>query len=260
MKPFFTDSHAHIDYDSYDPDRDEMLQRCKEANVGKIFNISLGPEKSKWERALTLFQNEDHISVALGIHPHDASKADFESIPNLKKLLKNKKVKAVGEIGLDFFYNYSPRETQIKIFEELLDVALEFKLPVSIHSRDAFEDTYKATSKRNLFKKVGAVLHCFTGTVEEAKKFLEIGAYISFSGIITFKKAVELREVVKTVPLERLLIETDAPFLTPEPYRGKRNEPAFVVRVAETVASVKGITIDEVARATSQNAEKLFRL
>jgi len=256
----FTDSHAHIDYDSYDTDRPEMLSRCREAKVEKILNIALGPEKEKWERALSLFQNDPQISIALGIHPHDASKATAESIPNLKDLLIHPKVKAVGEIGLDYYYSHSPHDVQLKLFEDLLDVALEVKLPVSIHSRDAFEDTYRATSKRDLFRKVGAVLHCFTGTAKEADKFLDLGAYISFSGIITFRKAVELRDVVKKVPLERMLIETDAPFLTPEPFRGKRNEPSYVVRVAETVASVKGVTVQEVATKTTQNAERLFHL
>jgi TatD DNase family protein len=259
MVMFLTDSHAHIDYDSYDTDRDEMLGRAQSTGVQRILNIALGPESEKFEKAFSLFELSKDISIAVGVHPHDAGKMDEDAYNKFKAYAARSGVSALGEIGLDYYYENSPREAQVKWFGRFLDLALELKLPVTIHSRDAFDDTYEAVSKRDIFRKVGGVLHCFTGTAEEAKKFLDLGAYISFSGIITFKKAEELRQTAKSVPIEKMLIETDAPFLTPDPYRGKRNEPAYVLRVAETIAALKGLSVEEVAKITSENAARLFR-
>ncbi len=254
----FTDSHAHVDMEPFDADRDGVISCAREASVDTIVNIALGPEKEKIERAYRLTQATNGMFMAAGVHPHDAAKMDDATPDYLREIASRPKVVAIGEIGLDYFYEHSPRETQRKVFGCLLDLALEMKKPVSIHSRDAFDDTYSLVRDRNLFRTVGGVLHCFTGTAKEAEAFLAEGAYISFSGIITFKKAENVREAARVVPLERMLIETDAPFLAPEPHRGKRNEPAFVVRVAETIAALKGLLVSDIAHATTINAKSLF--
>jgi TatD DNase family protein len=255
----FTDSHAHLDYDSYDADRADMLARAEAAGVTKILNISLGPETEKWEKSVARFGGRKDVGLAFGVHPHDVSRATAETLGHLRGYLKRPDAVAVGEVGLDFFYEHSPREEQVLWFGRFLDLALELHLPVSIHSRDAFEETLAEVRARDLFRRVGGVLHCFTGTSEEARAYLDLGAFISFSGIITFKKADGLREAVRFVPLDRMLIETDAPFLAPDSHRGKRNEPAFVVRVAEAVAAIKGLTPEEVGKITAENASRLFR-
>jgi TatD DNase family protein len=197
--------------------------------------------------------------VAVGVHPHDVVRMTDETLDLLRAFARRSLVKAIGEIGLDYYHEHSPQDIQRVRFAQLLDLALELKLPVSIHSRDAFEDTVKAVASRDIFQTVGGVMHCFTGSAAEAKTFLDLGAYISFSGIATFKRASNVHEAIRVVPMERLLIETDAPFLSPEPHRGKRNEPSMVRRVAEVVADLKGTTTEEIARKTSENAARLFR-
>ncbi|HLG19913.1 MAG TPA: TatD family hydrolase [Bdellovibrionota bacterium] len=255
----FTDSHAHVDYDLFDEDRELVLQRAREANVRNILNIALGPESAVFERAHRLVSGHDGMWLAVGVHPHQASQMTEDTVPVLREFAGRPKVVAIGEIGLDYHYNHSPQDVQQKRFTQLLDLALELQLPVSIHTRSAFDDTYRFVRERSIFERVGGVLHCYTGSSEDARRFLDLGAYISFSGIVTFKKSEALRDVVRSIPMDRLLVETDAPFLAPEPYRGKRNEPAYVVRVAETIASLKNISVDEVARATTENTKRLFR-
>lgn len=258
--PNLTDSHVHLDMDKFDSDRAEVLTQARNAGVNTFINIALGPDQEKYEKAIELSMNHPDIFLAVGIHPHDAKEMQEETKPLLRELSKHKKVFAIGEIGLDYYYKHSDPKIQKRVFEELLDLALDINLPVSIHSREAFQGTFEATSSRKVFSKIGGVLHCFTGSKEQALKYVEIGAFISFSGILTFKKAFDVREAAKSVPLDRLLIETDAPFLAPEPFRGKRNEPAYVARVAEALAELRGLSVSEIAEITSQNAKKVFRL
>ncbi|MFH1017774.1 MAG: TatD family hydrolase [Pseudomonadota bacterium] len=254
----FTDSHAHLDYDSYDQDRSDMLARARAAGVTKILSVSLGPEPERWEKAVRLFGSRPDVRLAFGVHPHDVARITEETPIRLREYLARPDAAALGEVGLDFFHDRSSRDEQIQHFENFLDLALELGLPVSIHSRDAFEETYSAVRRRDLFRRVGGVMHCFTGTLEQAKSLVDLGAHIGFSGIVTFKNAGGLREVLGYVPMDRILIETDAPFLAPDPYRGKRNEPAYVVRVAQAVAQIKALPIEEVGRVTSENAARLF--
>ncbi|MBI3017701.1 MAG: TatD family hydrolase [Deltaproteobacteria bacterium] len=251
----FIDSHAHLEYSNYEADFSEVLARAKEAKIELILNIGTTLEHCK--QGLEVAQSYPHIFASVGIHPHDANKVPADYLDQLKAFAKNPKVKAIGEIGLDYYYEHSPREIQLQRFEEQVRLAQELNLPMSIHCRNAFQDCFEILSKVSYFT---GVFHCFTGTQEEAKKALELGFYISFSGIVTFKKSQALQEVVKQVPLEKMLIETDAPFLAPEPHRGKRNEPAFVILTAQKIADLKAIPLETVAQKTTHNTKTLFQL
>ncbi len=259
MKTAFVDSHAHLDFDQYDADRNETYDRAKKAGVENILQIAMGPSEEKIVNCYALVKKHEHMRMAVGLHPHDADKYDEEVYHLILTYASKEKVSAIGEIGLDYYYENSNRENQKKCFSELMDLAVIMNLPISIHTRDAFDDTYALVKEKDIFKKVGGVIHCFTGTKDQAEKFVELGAYISFSGVVTFKNTEELQQAVKAVPLDRILIETDSPFLAPIPYRGKRNEPAYVVEVAKTIAAIKGISVDEVGNQTTTNARKLFK-
>ena len=251
----FIDSHAHLEYSNYEADFSEVLARAKEAKIELILNIGTTLEHCK--QGLEVAQSYPHIFASVGIHPHDANKVPDDYLDQLKAFTKNPKVKAIGEIGLDYYYEHSPKEIQLQRFEEQVRLAKDLALPMSIHCRDAFQDCFNILNKASYFH---GVFHCFTGTQEEAKKALELGFYISFSGIVTFKKSQALQEVVKHVPLEKMLIETDSPFLAPEPHRGKRNEPAFVVLTAQKIADLKNIPLETVAQKTTHNTKTLFKL
>lgn len=259
MKMEFVDSHAHLDYDKYDEDRDEMLARAEKAGIKNILQIAMGPSEEKIVQCYHLVKKHDHMRMAVGIHPHDADKFDDDVYHTVLTYASKEKVSAIGEIGLDYYYENSNREKQKNCFSQLMDLAVIMNLPICVHTRDAFEDTYALAKEKDIFKQVGGVIHCFTGTEEEAKKFVELGAYISFSGVVTFKNTEELHRAVKAVPMDRILIETDAPFLAPVPYRGKRNEPAYMLETAKTVASIKGVSLEEIARVTTANARRLFK-
>jgi TatD DNase family protein len=256
----FTDSHAHLGMPAFAPDLPDVLIRARAAGVTRILNIALGPDPEELDRACELSTSTEGVATAVGVHPHEARRMTDSTLDELRRLTKRFKVAALGEIGLDFHYLHSPRDVQLLRFGQLLDLALDLGLPVIVHSREATEETHREVSSRKIFERVGGVLHCFSGTQDEAKRFLDLGAHVSFTGIITFKKAEALREVVRFVPLDRLLIETDAPYLAPEPNRGKRNEPAYVVQVAQAVADAKGLPLADVARITAENAARLFRL
>ena len=259
MKMEFVDSHAHLDYDKYDEDRDAMLARAEEAGIKNILQIAMGPSEEKIVQCYQLVKKHDHMRMAVGIHPHDADKFDDDVYHTVLTYASKEKVSAIGEIGLDYYYENSNREKQKNCFSQLMDLAVIMNLPICVHTRDAFDDTYALTKEKDIFRQVGGVIHCFTGTEEEAKKFVELGAYISFSGVVTFKNTEELHRAVKAVPMDRILIETDAPFLAPVPYRGKRNEPAYMLETAKTVAAIKGVSLEEIARVTTINARKLFK-
>jgi TatD DNase family protein len=259
MKIEFIDSHAHLDFDQYDMDRPEMLERAKKARVENILQIAMGPSEEKIIQCYSLVKKIPHMRMAVGIHPHDADHFNDDVYHLILTYASKEKVSAIGEIGLDYYYENSNRENQKKCFSQLMDLAIIMNLPISVHTRDAFDDTYALAKEKDVFQKVGGVIHCFTGTDEQALKFIELGAYISFSGVVTFKNTEELQKAVKAVPLSKMLIETDSPFLAPIPYRGKRNEPAYVVETAKTIAAIKGISLEEVAAATTTNARKLFK-
>jgi len=254
----FIDSHAHIDGQEFDRDREDVIARAHAAGVSLILNVGTGdPHSDALERAVELGRENDSIYTAIGTHPHDARLYDDAAEQKIKNLINNEHVIAWGEIGLDFHYDNSPRDVQVEVFKRQLRAARECDLPVVIHTREAESETIEIL--RNEYDGSG-VFHCFSGSMDLAQRAIEIGFMISFSGIVTFKKAEELRAVAKQVPLDRLLIETDCPYLTPIPYRGKRNEPAYVVEVARCLASLHDMNIEDMARITSENFNRFFGL
>lgn len=256
----FIDSHAHIDGPEFDADRDEVIQRARDAGVSVILNVGTGdPHSGVFERAVKLGATHESIYTAIGTHPHDASKYDQAAEDLTKALLKSgDRMVAWGEIGLDFHYDNSPRQAQIDAFRRQLCAARELDLPVIIHTREAEKETAAALKEEFSSGRRRGIFHCFTGTANMARQALELGFRISFSGILTFKKAQDLRDVARQVPLDRLLIETDCPYLAPIPHRGKRNEPAFVVEVAKQLAELHGTSLERIAEATSKNFGTVF--
>lgn len=258
----FIDSHSHLDVSNYDADRSEVIARARAAGVELMLEIA-GSDvgKGSLEPGLRLAEEHEFIFAAVGLHPHEASLYDAELEQTLLECSRHPKVIGWGEIGLDYYYDHSPRDVQQQVFRRQLELALEQKLPVIIHTRDAEDDTISILREhwqQAGGAEIGGIIHCFTGTQTLADAALEIGFHISFSGVVTFKTAEELRSVARTVPMERLLIETDCPFLAPMPYRGKRNEPAFVVETAKKLAELKQTSVEEIANITSGNFRRLF--
>jgi TatD DNase family protein len=258
----FVDSHAHIDGEEYDADRDAVVGRAREAGVRAILNVGTGdPGSDAFERAVRVAEEYDGVYAAVGVHPHDAKLFDEEAAERLQSLARgSSRVIAWGEIGLDYHYDHSPREVQREVFRRQLRIAREMALPVIIHSREADEDTVNIL--RDEMKGAGrrGIMHCFGGSRQMAEDVLELGFMISFAGNVTFKKADDLREVARRVPLDRLLAETDCPFLTPVPFRGRRNEPARVLEVAAGLAELHNLTTDEMGRITTENFSRFFGL
>jgi TatD DNase family protein len=260
----FVDSHAHLDTPHYDADRAEVIARARAAGVDLMLEIA-GSDvgKGSLEPGLQLAEEHPFIYAAIGVHPHEASLYDEALEQKLLAMSQREKVIGWGEIGLDYHYDHSPRDVQRAVFERQLTLAFERQMPIIIHTREAEADTIKLLREAWFDQggaEVGGIIHCFTGTQELADAALSLGLHISFSGVVTFKKADELRDVARTVPLERLLIETDCPYLAPLPHRGKRNEPAFVVETAAKLAEIKGTSLAEIARITSGNFRRLFKL
>jgi len=255
------DTHAHLDDARYDGDREAMIARAREAGVGTF--ITIGCDLATSRAAVELADRYPFVYASIGVHPHEVRHIDDGWYDEFRRLARHPKVVAYGEIGLDYHYNHSPPKLQRERFREQIQLARELKLPVVIHTREAQEDTI-AILKEEQAADVGGVFHCFTGDAWLAKDGLGLGFYLSFSGVVTFQNATMLREIVTTIPMDRILIETDCPYLTPAPHRGKRNEPAYVRLVAETIASVKStaspVSVDEVGRLTSANACRLFKL
>ncbi len=249
------DTHCHLDFPEFDRDRDAVIQRAKDEGIDYIINIGSSLQSSI--RGLELSQKYDFIYASVGIHPHDADGYDKKTEITLKGLIKKEKVVAVGETGLDYYKNYSKAENQRLLFVSLVKLAKDFGLPLVIHTRNASDDTLKILKEALPLK---AVVHCFSGEENLLKECLSLGFFISFTCNITYKKADNLRELVKAVPLERLLLETDAPYLPPEGLRGKRNEPAYVKHLAEEVARIKEVGLDEVAAVTTDNAKQFFNI
>jgi TatD DNase family protein len=258
----FIDSHAHIDGPEYDADRDEVIQRARDAGISAILTVGTGdPHSGSLERAVQLAEAHEDIFAAVGTHPHDARLFDKQAEERIKTLLRvSKRTIAWGEIGLDYHYDNSPREVQRDVFRRQLVLAREIDLPVIIHTRAAEAHTIEILKDEWRFPGARGIMHCFSGSLELAEATIELGFLISFAGVLTFKKAADLRDVAARVPLERLLIETDCPFLTPIPFRGRRNEPAHVVEVARCLALIHGKTVEQMADITSSNFKKLFGL
>ncbi len=251
------DSHAHLDDERFDKDRDHMIARAKENGIELILNP--GADLNTSIRAVNLAEKYDMVYAAVGVHPHDVKDMDEDTIEVLKALSNKKKVVAIGEIGLDFYYDYSPRDEQRKWFRRQIELAKEVNLPIITHDRDAHEETFNILKEYDVGN-TGCVMHCYASSVEMAREYIKMGVYISLAGPVTFSNARKTYDVAKEIPLEWLLVETDSPYLTPTPYRGKRNEPAYVKLVAEKIAEAKGISLEEVAKQTTLNAKKLFRI
>lgn len=253
------DSHCHLTDRQFDEDREVMLDRARAAGVGRFIVIGANGDFIHNEIAVALAQAHDDVFAVVGVHPHDTKTITDDMYTHLRKLAQQPKVVGLGETGLDFYYDNSPREVQRAHFRRFTRLARELDLPLSMHVRDAYAEATEIVCVEGEGK-IRGVMHCFTGNAEEAHALLELGLYLSFSGIVTFKSAAALRAVAHEAPLDRLLIETDCPLLAPAPYRGKRNEPAYVVQVAKTIAEVKNIPFEEVADATRRNTEALFTL
>ncbi len=251
----FIDTHCHLDFDDYKGDLDEVIARAASRNVGYMINVGSSVAGSR--RSVEFARKYDSIYASVGLHPHDAKDANEAAFIELEKLAGEKKIVAIGEIGLDYFKNLSPQDMQQKTFKRLLGLSKKLNLPVILHNRDAARDML-AILKEELTPPMRGVMHCFSGDGAFLNEVLALGLYISFTANITFKNAGALREVVKEAPTERVLLETDAPFLAPQSMRGARNEPANVVIVAEEIAKLKGLSVEDVERITTLNAERLF--
>ncbi len=248
------DSHAHLNDEQFESDLAEVIVRAKEWGVERIINVGFDIPSS--QKAVELAEIYPQMYAVIGIHPHEAKLWDESADETLRTLATHKKVVAIGETGLDYYYDHSPREQQQTIFRQHFLLAQKLNLPLVIHSRDATADTLAIVRE---FTDVSCLLHCFSGSVETAKQYLEMGDYLSFAGPITFKNASRLQEVVRAVPLDRILIETDCPYLAPVPKRGKRNEPANVRYVAEKLAELRDVNLDTLLAATRENTIRFFK-
>lgn len=253
------DSHCHLDSKSFDADRAAAIGRARSAGVGWMMAIGNGDGPPDLEAGLRLADADARMLASVGVHPHDAAKVAEETYTELAELARRPKCAAWGEIGLDYHYDFSPRDTQRAVFARQLELAGAAGLPIIIHTREAWQDTMKLV-RAHWRGTRGGVFHCFSGNPREAEEALALGFHISFSGIITFPRSTEIREAARLVPDERILIETDAPYLAPVPYRGKRNEPAYVVETAKKLAELRGVTVDRVAELTTANWLSLMRL
>jgi TatD DNase family protein len=253
------DSHAHIQGKEYAGEAADVIARARAAGVEKIIAVGGAGDMSSNTEAVALADSFPNIYATVGMHPHDAKDVGPDELRALRELTSHPKVIAVGETGLDYYYNHSPHEVQRRVFIQFIRMARETGLAIVVHERDAAQEVAELLRSEG-GRELAGVIHCFTGNYEAACAYLDLGLYLSFTGIITFKNAEPLRQVVQQVPLERMFVETDSPYLTPVPHRGKRNEPAYVRLVAETVATVKGISLEDVARVTTENVQNLFKI
>ena len=251
----FVDTHCHLHFPEFQPDSDQLIERAREAGVRFFINVGTDLESSR--QAVAIAERFDFVYATVGIHPHDVKDATPEDMCHLAGLAKHPKVVAIGEVGLDFFRNLSPEAIQRKILIQFFEMAKQANLPLVLHIRDAYEPMVELL-KTHFRSPIRAVSHCFSGTQEVMEKLVQLGLFISFAGPVTYKKNDALREAVKACPSERLLLETDAPFLAPQLHRGKRNEPAYMVETARRVADLRGISLEELAEITYQNTERLF--
>lgn len=252
------DTHAHLNDEKFNEDREEVIARAQENGVSYICNI--GYNRETIESSLELARRYDFIYTAIGWHPQDAITMTDEDLAWIEKLAtEEKKVVAIGEIGLDYYWDTSPKDVQHEVFRKQIRLAKKLKLPIIIHDREAHQDIVNILKEEEA-EEVGGIMHCFSGSPEMAEQCIKMNFYISLGGPVTFKNAKKPKEVVEVVPLDRLLIETDCPYLTPEPYRGKRNESGYVRYVAEKIAELKNISVVEMAQITTANAKKIFHI
>lgn len=252
------DSHAHINDEKFDEDRDEVIEHLRENSIDLVVNP--GADMPSSRSAVELANKVDFIYSAVGVHPHDVETMTDKDLEELKNLAKeNEKVVAIGEIGLDYYYDLSPRELQKEWFIKQIELANELGLPFIVHDRDAHGDTFDIIKKYKA-PETGCVLHCYSGSLELALEYIKMGCYISIPGTVTFKNNRKTVEVAENIPMEWMFIETDSPYLTPVPYRGKRNDPSKVRYVAEKVAELRGISYEEVCEITKENAKKFFNI
>ncbi|HEY6766970.1 MAG TPA: TatD family hydrolase [Candidatus Sulfotelmatobacter sp.] len=261
----FVDSHAHLDGDKYAADREQVIARAREAGVRTIVAIGIGDGPSEVDCGVRLAEQYPFIYATIGIHPHEAKLATEAAFAEMERLARHPKVIAWGEIGLDYYYDHSPRKLQKQVFIRQMELAAAAKLPIVIHCRpsdgseDAWQDCLDLIQDHWSAKGLGGILHCFTGTPDHARRALDMGFLISFAGNITFPKAQQIRDAALRVPMDRMLIETDCPFLAPVPNRGKRNEPAFVVETARKLGELRGLSVEEIGERTSRNFYGFFK-
>ena len=260
------DSHAHIDFPQFAEDREAMLGRARAAGVTTLLAIGTGPGPEKLDAALPFAEQHDWIYATVGIHPHEAKEVTTQHLEELARLALHPKVIAWGEIGLDYFYDHSPRDVQQQVFIRQMELARTAKLPIVIHCRpsdnseDAWDDCLRLMQQEWSSSGLGGILHCFTGNTAQAKRALDMGFMVSFAGNVTFPKAQQIRDAAVELPLDRMVIETDSPFLAPVPYRGKRNEPAFVKEVARQLGELRGLSTEEIGARTTENFYRFFSL
>lgn len=253
--PSFFDTHAHYDDRAFDKDRDELLSGLPGKDV--VLTVCPGCDMDSSRSCVRLADQYPHVYAAVGVHPHDAKNVPAGWLSGLEALSFHPKVVAIGEIGLDYYYDHSPREVQQDIFRAQMALALRRGLPVIVHDREAHRDCLEVV---RAYPNVSGVYHCYSGGLEDAKTLVNLGWMLSFTGAVTFKNARRALEVLSWLPLERMMIETDAPYLTPEPWRGKRNDSGYVYRVAEVIAEVKKLSLEEVATATLENGKRFFSI
>ena len=253
----FFDTHAHVDDEAFDEDREAVIRRTYESGVTRFVNIGCGRQPAL--NTLELVERYDFIYGTVGLHPHDAKEMTDELLEEFRIWASHPKILAIGEIGLDYYYDLSPRETQRQAFRRQIRLARELGLPITIHDRDAHQETFDLLTEEKAWEN-GGIFHCYSGSEEMAREIVKRGFYISFSGSVTFKNAEKLRRAAAAVPLDRLLIETDSPYLTPVPFRGRRNEPGQVINTAACLAELRGVSLEELARLTWENGCRAYGL
>jgi TatD DNase family protein len=253
------DSHCHLDSAEFDADRGEVIQRALDAGIEHMVAIGTGSGPPDLEAGIRLAERYAAFYATVGVHPHDAAKASQADLQRLEQLLSHPKVIALGEIGLDYHYDFSPRDTQKSIFIEQMSIAAAARKPIVIHTREAWDDTFALIEQCWTPSGLPGIMHCFSGGPAEAQRALALGFYLSFGGIVTFPKSLEVQAAAREAPLDRILVETDAPYLAPVPKRGKRNEPALVVHTARKLAELRGASLEEISRATSENFRRLVQ-
>ncbi len=254
------DTHCHLDSPDFDADREAVINRALDAGVELMVAIGTGKGPPDLEAGIRLADAHPKFLATIGVHPHDAAKVTPETLPHLTTLLAHPKVIAVGEIGLDYHYDFSPREVQRAVFIEQLRIAGAHRKPIVIHTREAWDDTLALLEQHWASHGLPGIMHCFTGNTEQAEQCLALGFYLAFGGVVTFPKATDVHEAARTAPLERILLETDSPYLAPVPNRGKRNEPAFLTHTARRLADLRGIPVDHLIRATTENFYRVMLL
>lgn len=251
------DSHVHLDDAKFDYDRENLIENLKEHGLDRVYNIGADLESSI--ASVELADKYEIIKAVIGVHPHAASEYNQEVEDKLIELAKNENVRAIGEIGLDYYYDNSPRDIQVQVFKKQIELANKLKLPIVVHSREAAKETFDIISSyKEKYKDLKFLIHCFSQSVEMMREYVKMGCYIALGGVVTFKNSKVPKEVAKEVPLENLLLETDCPYLAPEPMRGKRNEPMFIKYSAQKIAEIRGISLEELLKATDENTRRFY--